>query len=188
MNKPNTAYLIGVALGDGNLSNPNGRATRLRVFCDKKYPNIIERIKISMKTMLPDNSVNTSVRGNCVTVYCYSNKLETILGWNAMDGSKFAQKARVPPWIFESDIFMRRCLKGLIETDGSVFKDRGYTHVNFTTTIPELALDVENMIERLGYIHSIQRIDEGMPKKIKYVIRVCKRSKDFIDELDIDKS
>ena len=32
------AYVIGLALGDGNLSNPNGKATRLRITCDKKYP------------------------------------------------------------------------------------------------------------------------------------------------------
>lgn len=33
----NTAYIIGVAIGDGNLSNSNGRAVRLRVTCDNKY-------------------------------------------------------------------------------------------------------------------------------------------------------
>jgi len=32
------AYIVGLALGDGNLSNPNGRAVRLRITCDKKYP------------------------------------------------------------------------------------------------------------------------------------------------------
>lgn len=34
--KRNLAYVIGIAFGDGNLSNPNGRAVRLRVSCDKK--------------------------------------------------------------------------------------------------------------------------------------------------------
>jgi len=39
------AYLIGVALGDGNLSNPNGRAVRLRITCDTKYPALIAKIR-----------------------------------------------------------------------------------------------------------------------------------------------
>ena len=39
------AYVVGVAIGDGNLSNPNGRAVRLRITCDKKYPALIARIR-----------------------------------------------------------------------------------------------------------------------------------------------
>jgi len=51
------AYLIGVALGDGNLSNPNGRATRLRITCDKKYPLLLNNIIVSLKKLLPENKV-----------------------------------------------------------------------------------------------------------------------------------
>jgi hypothetical protein len=29
------AYVIGLAIGDGNLSNPSGRAVRLRITCDR---------------------------------------------------------------------------------------------------------------------------------------------------------
>jgi hypothetical protein len=38
------AYVIGLAIGGGNLSNPNGRAVRLRITCDTKYPALIARI------------------------------------------------------------------------------------------------------------------------------------------------
>jgi hypothetical protein len=34
-------YVIGLAIGDGNLSNPNGRAVRLRIACDTKFPALI---------------------------------------------------------------------------------------------------------------------------------------------------
>lgn len=47
------AYIIGVALGDGNLSCPNGRAVRLRVTCDKRYPNIIKAIIINLEIIFP---------------------------------------------------------------------------------------------------------------------------------------
>jgi hypothetical protein len=36
------AYVLGLAIGDGNLSNPNGRAVRLRITCDTKYPILIK--------------------------------------------------------------------------------------------------------------------------------------------------
>ncbi len=38
------AYVIGLAIGDGNLSNPNGRAVRLRITCDTKYPRLVGNI------------------------------------------------------------------------------------------------------------------------------------------------
>jgi hypothetical protein len=37
------AYVIGLAIGDGNLSNPNGRAIRLRISCDTNYPHLLEK-------------------------------------------------------------------------------------------------------------------------------------------------
>lgn len=189
MRNTNTAYIIGVALGDGNLSNPSGRATRLRITCDTKYPRLIERIGISLKILLPNNKVSiVPEKPTYLNISCYSNKLEAILGWKAREGSKYVQRAHVPSWIFTDINFIKHCLKGLIETDGSVFKDRIYTHINFTTIIPELASDVENVIKKLGYIHSTQHIKEKRPKRPKYVIRICKRSHEFIKELDIDKS
>lgn len=36
------AYLIGVGIGDGNLSLMNGRSIRLRISCDTKYPHLVQ--------------------------------------------------------------------------------------------------------------------------------------------------
>jgi hypothetical protein len=47
------AYVIGLAIGDGNLSNPNGRAVRLRITCDTKYPALIDKISTALKQLLP---------------------------------------------------------------------------------------------------------------------------------------
>lgn len=49
------AYIVGVALGDGNLSNPNGRAVRLRITCDAKYPLLSQKIIANLKILLPKN-------------------------------------------------------------------------------------------------------------------------------------
>ena len=54
------AYIIGLAIGDGNLSNPNGRAVRLRITCDNKYPGLIDRIARSLQKLLPKNKVGLS--------------------------------------------------------------------------------------------------------------------------------
>jgi len=35
-----------MAIGDGNLSSPNGRVTKLRITCDIKYPSIHRRYQL----------------------------------------------------------------------------------------------------------------------------------------------
>lgn len=77
------------------------------------------------------------------------------------------------------------CLRGLIETDGSVYQDRGYRIVNFTSIIPGLAQDTLKMISASGFKPHMYKIKE--PKSEKYVIRVSKEAKRFITELEIDK-
>lgn len=86
------AYVVGIALGDGNLSNPNGRATRLRVTCDLQYPHLARRITRCLRALLPDNRVGSvRKRSRCIDISCYSNHWEQLLGWRVDRGSKITQ-------------------------------------------------------------------------------------------------
>ena len=180
--------MIGIAIGDGNLSNSNGRAVRLRITCDNKYPNLQTKIITSLKKLLPENKTSVYKRErNCTDIYCHSNKLEGILGWKASGGSKYNQTVRIPKWIFEKKLWMIYCLRGLIETDGSVYKDRVYTYVNFTTIIKVLADDVQSVILKLGFTSTLQSSMQISGKR-KYVVRVSKNSLNFIKKIGINKS
>lgn len=180
--------MTGFSIGDGNLTNPNGRATRLRVTCDNKYPKLKDEIIQSLKILFPNNKVSEYKRKeNCTDVYCYSNKLESILGWRAKSGSKFKQDVTVPLWIFSDKLYIKKCLKGLFETDGSVYKDRGYLYINFTTIIERLKNDVLLMIEMIGYKAKAYKVFQKKGGKYKYVIRITTRAQDFIEEVGINK-
>lgn len=182
------AYLIGLAIGDGNLSNPNGRATRLRITCDVRYPNIIENVVQTLRDLFPDNKVAIVNRNdNCVDISCYSNKLEELLGWKARSGSKYQQKVSVPEWIMCDQEFSTLCLRGLFETDGSVYEDRGYRMVNFVTIIPQLSKNVIDMIVRLGFQPNLQTLTPKIGE-IKFTIRISKRAHEFIETINLDKS
>lgn len=105
------AYIIGVAIGDGNLSNPNGRATRLRITCDIKFQKIINNIISSLQKILPFNKVSTIKRKEkCIDISCYSNKWEPLLGWKANGGPKIKQKITIPRWIKTNQKFILKCL------------------------------------------------------------------------------
>jgi len=186
--KNNLAYVIGVALGDGNLSNSNGRATRLRVSCDTKYPTIISSIVSALQKLLPKNKVSIVERDkNYVDVSCYSNKLESFLGWKAKAGSKEKQKVTIPNWIKSNKKYIKYCLRGLFETDGSVYVDRKYKMANFVTIIPTLANDVMELIEKIGFKPNMQTLESTI-KKTKYTIRISKNTEEFIETIKLDKS
>ncbi len=186
--KKNLSYIVGIAIGDGNLSNPNGRATRLRISCDIKYKKLLKNIIASLKKVFPNNKVSIVKRpANCTDISCYSNQLEDLLGWEAKGGSKIKQKISIPKWIRNNRIFTLRCLKGLFETDGSIYFDRKYQMANFTTAIPTLSQDVLAMITKLGFKPNLQ-IHRATDGRIKHTIRISKRAKEFIRLLKIDKS
>ena len=183
------AYIIGLAIGDGNLSNPNGRATRLRVSCDTKYPKLIKRISDSLGSLLPQNKVGlVKKEGNCSDVYVYSNHLENLLGWNANDGSKDLQKVSVPAWIQAKEEYKINCLRGLIETDGAIYADRGYKMVIFSTIISGLAHDVFGIFKSLGFSPKLYSIKQKPTGKLKYQVRLSKDVQRFLDLVKPDKS
>ncbi len=180
------AYVIGLSIGDGNLSNSNNRATRLRITCDLGYPNLIKTIRESLQKLLPDNKVSVARRkAKALDVYCYSNHLESILGWKAKNGSKFMQNVRVPDWIKENRNYSVECLRGLFQTDGSIYYDRGYKMVNFTTIIKDLANDVMIMVQNLDFVPKIYKI--SVTKTPKYIIRISRMTEDFITLINLVK-
>jgi len=180
------AYVIGLAIGDGNLSNPNGRAVRLRISCDTKYPILIKKIICAVQKVMPHNKVSTIKRkSNCCDISCYSNKWEELLGWKALGGSKFKQNVSIPLWIKNNNKYLKSCLRGLIQTDGSIYIDRVYKMINFTTIIPILAKDFLDAITQLNYSAKIYKIKNL--NKYKYIVRISKNTERFIKELNIFK-
>ena len=188
------SYIIGLAIGDGNLSNPSGRATRLRITCDKKYPLLIKRIVNSLQKLLPDNKVSLVIRKeNCIDVSVCSNHLEKVVGWQVGKGSKFTQKVSIPNWIKENMEYKINCLKGLIETDGSIYFDRGYKMIMFTTIIPELAKDAYNSIISLGFKPHLYKIKRKANKynfnqKTVYRVRLSKNVSEFLKIVHPEKN
>jgi len=177
------AYIIGVALGDGNLSNPNGRAVRLRITCDKKYPKLIKHIIESLNTLFPESRVGTVNREGCVDVSVYSNKLTELLGWRWDKGPKDAQNVYVPDWIKQDINYLKECLRGLLQTDGSQYNDRGYSMINFVNICKPLVEDVSEMMKILGYHPSVQQLRQENGK-IKYTIRLAKNTDEFIKTIN----
>ncbi|MCR4325790.1 MAG: hypothetical protein NUV59_03205 [Patescibacteria group bacterium] len=187
------AFIIGVALGDGNLSNPNGRAIRLRITCDARYPVLAEGIVTSLRILLPRNSVSivrVPNKRSYFNISVYSNELRTWMPWSVGKGSKVDQKVRVPEWIRNSKTYSKECLRGLIQTDGSIYRDRGYLMVNFTNASKPLAQDVRYMLTQIGYMPTMSASErEGAGgHKMKHTVRVARNSQQLIEDIGLFKA
>jgi len=180
------AYVIGLALGDGNLSK-FPRTIRLRITCDDKYPNLMNRIEDALQQLLPENKVSRLKRPrNCTDISCYSSRWEELLGWTATGGSKIRQDIRVPQWVKNDTEHIRYCLRGLFETDGSVYMDRKYLMANFVSATRELAYDVIEMTILLGFKVNTQ--ENHSRNRTKYTVRISKRAQEFIDLIGLCKN
>ena len=182
------AYIVGVALGDGNLSCPNGRTTRLRVTCDSRYPMLAEEIRISLRKLFPYNKVSDcpSGKSSYFNISVYSNSLNECLPWQVNCGSKQKQNAHVPNWILHNPDYKKHCLRCLLQTDGSVYSDRGYVMVNFTNNIKLLAEDVSNMISDLGFSSHFYETMQASGN-LKYTVRLSKQTQSFIKMISLQK-
>ena len=184
------AYIIGVALGDGNLSNPNGRAIRLRITCDARYPLLGKCIISSLKLLLPNNSVSiirVPSKDSYFNISVYSNKLADWIPWKVGLGTKESQNAHVPVWILRNKNYTKECLRGLLQTDGSIYQDRGYLMVNFTNHTRALAQDVHKMMVASGYRPTLTSTPSKLGKT-KYTVRLAREAQRLIDDLILFKA
>lgn len=190
ISKESLAYIIGVALGDGNLLNPNGRATRLRITCDAKYPKLAENIVSTLQEIFPQNKVSivyTPKKSTYFNISVYSNKLNEYMPWKVGCGSKLTQHARAPTWIRTHKQYSKLCLRGLFQTDGSIYKDRGYLMINFTNHIKELIDDVLQMLELNGFHPTLSKT-LAKSGGYKYCVRIAKDSDRLLQVLKLSKS
>ena len=161
----------------------NGRAIRLRISCDTQYPQLLEKIVSSLEQLLPENKVSRiRTKARCMGISVYSNHLEDMLGWKAKGGRKHHQKISIPEWICNEPRFAIACLRGLIETDGSIYRDQGYLRMMFSTVIPELASQVQTMIVDLGFrprLYCVPQRSYGNGNK--YHVRLCRDIYAFLD-------
>jgi hypothetical protein len=123
----------------------------------------------------------------CLDISCYSNHWEALLGWRVGQGSKIAQRVTVPAWIKERREFVIPCLRGLVETDGSIYTDRGYLIVMFANACEPLADDVEVMMKALGFCPRRYMVEKGRRRPI-HRVRLSRDVAHFVKLVRLRKS
>ena len=109
-----------------------------------------------------------------------------MMPWQVGKGTKQMQQVRVPEWIKDDPIYTAECLRGLLQTDGSMYRDRGYLMVNFTNHSFPLARDVYEMLITLGFRPTLSTASVSPNKK--YTVRIARNSDQLIKRISLYKN
>lgn len=125
----NLAEFYGIMLGDGNLMNKRSYKIgtyQIRIAGDSRHDK--EYLHNYVKPLI-EKLFNIKVKlykdkkRNFITLVATSKKLVEFLelkGFKA--GNKIINQLEIPSWIREEASYLRVCLRGLYDTDGSVYK------------------------------------------------------------------
>lgn len=115
------AELVGVILGDGNLDR-NTVTITIGTRMGTQYLNHVRELILSV---LPGHHVGEyERRGNSTDLKIHSKEfVELLVSDGLQRGDKKANQVGVPAWVLSDHEYSRRCFAGLLDTDGSIYRN-----------------------------------------------------------------
>ncbi len=112
------AYLLGLYLGDGNVTTMPKGVFRLRITCCNAYPHLMDLCQEAMATVLPGSRVGRIAKVGCTDVSSYSKHWPCLFPQHGA-GMKHLRPIVLAAW--QEDIVRaqpKEFLRGLIHSDG----------------------------------------------------------------------
>lgn len=145
------AFLIGLILGDGNISKfPRTECLRIALGTDKpalwKYT-----VKVAGSVFHKKPAVFKRRESACMTITIYQKSLGKRLGVPL--GARKLLPIKLPRWIWNNQRFLISCLKGLFEAEGSfsIHKRTCTYNLSFSNLNVSLLDEVERALVQLGF-------------------------------------
>ncbi|MBM3261606.1 hypothetical protein FJY93_04280 [Candidatus Kaiserbacteria bacterium] len=159
------AEFMGIMLGDGGLSERQVFIT-LHHIDDLQYSLFVRNLMAHLFKVRPRmyhqprKSVNSVVISRSALVQFLHREGLPV-------GNKVRQEADVPTWIKKNKKYSLACVRGLVDTDGSIFTHRytvngkqySYTKLGFTSRSAPLRRSVAHILEKLGMSPRISGYD-----------------------------
>ncbi|MBM3232072.1 hypothetical protein FJZ21_01700 [Candidatus Pacearchaeota archaeon] len=156
------AELCGIILGDGHLEYyQNGKKIRSYSLTvtghSVKDSNYLRKYVNNLIKQLfnYDSRFKNSNDGNGLYLVVNGKRLiEFFEKIGIKPGNKKINSQGIPAWILENKDYLAACLRGLMDTDGSIHyisKHNRNLRITFTSYIPKLLDDVRESLLRLGF-------------------------------------
>jgi hypothetical protein len=151
-----TAELVGILLGDGSfyLAKYNNEVDIALHTKDVNYKNYVKSLLKKVTSAYVFEKYDKKAK--CVHIRI-SSKVPTM---NLLKisykkpGNKIKNRVSIPEWIWKKDRFLKACLRGLIDTDGSVYRLKpqwpNLTQISFKNNNDRLLKDVRQALKNFG--------------------------------------
>lgn len=167
---PELAEFVGILLGDGGIT-PSQITVTLNSEKDNEYSKYVTDLG---KSLFGDEP-KVFLRKNEKTLVLYYNGASLVrylLTIGLLTGNKIRQQVAVPGWVNTSMEYRKKCLRGLMDTDGGVFqhkytvkgKEYKYKKLAFTNKSLPLLEFVRVTLKDMGFNPKV--IDKVENKKV----------------------
>ena len=157
---PDLAEFIGILIGDGSVNfYPHLRQYRVLISSnlDTDHEYVTKRIVPLIKKLWGKNP-GLHMRENITTIHCkfYSKPIVT---WLIQFGFPLKDKIKnidIPKRILKKRNLIKNCIRGIFDTDGSIFKKYGsYAQIGFRAYSPYLLRSLAKYLRKFGFTPSI---------------------------------
>ena len=151
------AEFMGILFGDGHVGKYQTSIT-LDSQTDAEYidfivANIQKHFKITPGTRKRKGARAIEI---CISSVSFSKHM---VRYGMKEGNKIKKGFRIPNWIFESKVYLKVFIRGLFDTDGTVYMDRKvvggkqymYSGIAITSASVELRADIMRALQLLGF-------------------------------------
>jgi len=159
------AEFIGVLLGDGNvfrLKKKNTGVYSVRIAGDSRHDReyLSSHVAPLGKRLfgLTPNILFHKTANEMFVIFYGKLLVEFFTSIGIPDGNKMHSQVTIPKWIMKNNVFLQACIRGLIDTDGSIHRmskrDSHLLRISFTAHNKKLMSDVRIALQTLGYFPS----------------------------------
>ena len=157
------AEFVGIILGDGNI-DAYKKGKKIRTYAIRIAGHAIDDYEYMKDYVAPLASSLFQVKSSIhfhktrkgIYVSIYGKRIVEFFNSMGMKaGDKIRNKTKIPGWILEDKRYMRACLRGLYDTDGSIYELLphwpGLYQLNFDNYNLTLLKQVRLVLIQLGY-------------------------------------
>lgn len=149
------AEITGIILGDGNILYKEGYKHRLRISSnktdEKEYREYTKKLMEKLFNIEP-KSYDRKNKNATDLVINNKEKVKELIEKGLKSGNKVKNQVNVPEWVKKNENFKISCLRGLFDTDGSVYlrNTQKTFGLNFKNGSLPLVKDFKEMCESIG--------------------------------------
>lgn len=114
------AEFVGIMIGDGGIS-PWQVVVTLHRFDDKEFSQHVRKLITKLFGVIPGTHESRDALADDIVVSRVELVRFCVTKLGLKLGNKVRQKVDIPLWIKKNKKYLRACVRGLVDTDGSVF-------------------------------------------------------------------